>query len=88
MDWATATLEDVEKFRNDMCCELSLYTFSLNLLALARGCVEITWQVPRSLSAYVQRSVKPSSPSMRKYHVSQLIIDGFIAYDNTTGMCL
>ena len=88
MDWATATLEDVEKFRNDICCELSLYTFSLNLLALARGCVEITWRVPRSLSAYIQRSIKPSSPSMRKHHVSQLIIDGFIAYDNTTGMCL
>ena len=85
MDWATATLEDVEKFRNDICCELSLYTFSLNLLALARGCVEITWWAPRSLSAYIQRSVKPSSPSMKTHHVSQLIIDGFIAYDNTTG---
>lgn len=85
MDWTTATLEDVEKFRNDVCCELSLYTFSLNLVAVARGCVEITWQVPHSLVPYIQKMIKPSSSTMRKHHVSILTIDGFIAYDSTVG---
>ena len=84
-DWATATLEDVECFRSDVCCELSLYDFSLNLLRVSRGCVEITWRVPRSLVAYIQKSIKPSSLAMREHHVTSLTIDGFIAYDSTTG---
>ncbi|CAI8034652.1 hypothetical protein GBAR_LOCUS19486 [Geodia barretti] len=37
MDWRTATLEDVEKFRIQVCRELSLYDFSLNLVKVARG---------------------------------------------------
>ena len=85
MDWNTATLEDVEKFRIAVCRELSLYDFSLNLVRVARGCVEITWRVPRSLVAYIQKSVKPSSPSMMEHHVTTLTIDGFIAYDSTFG---
>ena len=85
IDWATATLEDVENIRKDVCCELSLYDYSLNLQQVARGCVEITWLVPRSLVAYIQKSIKPRSPSMMKHHVSTLTIDGFIAYDSITG---
>ena len=85
MDWNTATLEDVEKFRVAVCRELSLYDFSLNLVRVARGCVEITWRVPRSLVAYIQKSVKPSSPSMMEHCVTTLTIDGFIAYDSTFG---
>ena len=85
MDWATATLEDVERFRIEVCRELSLYDFSLNLLRVARGCVEITWRVPRCLVAYIQKSVKPSSQAMREHHVTSLTIDGFIAYTSTTG---
>ena len=85
VDWATATLEDVENIRKEFCCELSLYDYSLNLQQVARGCVEITWLVPRSLVAYIQQSIKPSSPSMMKHHVSTLTIDGFIAYDSITG---
>ena len=52
MDWATATLEDVENFRLTVCRELSLYSFSLNLSVVAQGCVEVTWQVPHSLVTY------------------------------------
>ena len=85
MNWATATLEDVENFRLDVCRELSLYSFSLNLIVVAQGCVEVTWQVPRSLVTYIQGLIKPSSPSMMKHHVSTLTIDGFIAYYSTTG---
>ena len=85
MDWATAKLEDVECFRSDVCCELSLYDFSLNLLSVCRGCVEITWRVPRSLVAYIQKSIKPSSLAMKEHHVTSLTIDGFIAYDSITG---
>ena len=84
-DWATATLEDVERFRIEFCRELSLYNFSLNLLRVSRGCVEITWHVPRSLVAYIQKSIKPSSLAMKEHHVTSLTIDGFIAYDSTTG---
>ena len=86
MDWATATLEDVENFRLDVCRELSLYLFSLNLSVAAQGCVEVTWQVPHSLVTYIQALIKPSSPSMMKHHVSTLTIDGFIAYHSTTGI--
>ena len=84
-DWATATLEDVERFRIEFCRELSLYNFSLNLLRVSRGCVEITWHVPRSLVAYIQKSIKPSSLAIKEHHVTSLTIDGFIAYDSTTG---
>ena len=86
MDWATATLEDVENFRIDVCRELSLYSFSLNVSVVAKGCVEVTWLVPHSLVTYIQALIKPSSPSMMKHHVSTLTIDGFIAYHSTTGI--
>ena len=86
IDWKTATLEDVEKFRVHTCRELSLYDFSLNLVKVARGCVEVTWAVPRSLVAYIQHCVKPSSESMMEHHVSTLTIDGFIAYDSSFGI--
>ena len=86
IDWATATLEDVERFRVKVCRELSLYDFSLNLVRVARGCVEVTWKVPKSLVAYIQKSVKPNSRSMREHNVTTITIDGFIAYDSITGM--
>ena len=86
MDWSTATLEDVEKFRIKFCRELSLYDFSLNLLKVARGCAEVTWRVPRSLVTYIQNSVKPSSQSMMEHHVTTLTIDGFIVYDKSFGI--
>ena len=86
MDWSTATLEDVEKFRIQLCRELSLYDFSLNLLKVARGCVEVTWQVPHSLVTYIQNSIKPSSQSMMEHHVTTLTIDGLIVYDSFFGM--
>ena len=85
-DWKTATLEDVERFRIQVCRELSLYDFSLNLLKVARGCVEVTWRVPRSLVTFIQNCVKPSSQSMTDHHVTTLTIDGFIAYHNSFGI--
>ena len=86
MDWSTATLEDVEKFRIKFCRELSLYDFSLNLLKVARGCVEVAWRVPRSLVTYIQNSIKPSSQSTMEHHVTTLTIDGFIIYDSSFGI--
>ena len=86
MDWKTATLEDVERFRIQVCRELSLYDFSLNLLKVARGCVEVTWRVPRSLVTFIQNCVKPSSQSMTDHHVTTLTIDGFIAYHSSFGI--
>ena len=86
IDWATATLEDVERFRVEVCRELSLYDFSLNLVRVSRGCVEVTWKVPKSLVAYIQKSVKPNSQSMREHNVTTLTIDGFIAYDSIIGI--
>ena len=84
-DWRTVTLDDVEKFRIQVCQELSLYDFSLNLLKVARGCVEVTWRVPHSLMTYIQNSIKPSSQSMMEHHVTTLTIDGFIVYDSSFG---
>ena len=84
-NWQTVTLEDVERFRNKFCRELSLYDFSLNLLKVARGCVEVTWRVPHSLVTYIQNSIKPSSQSMMENHVTTLTIDGFIVYDSSFG---
>ena len=86
MDWKTATLEDVERFRIQVCRELSLYDFSLNLLKVARGCVEVMWRVPRSLVTFIQNCVKPSSQSMTDHHVTTLTIDGFIAYHSSFGI--
>ena len=83
---STTTLERVEEIRHDVCSELSLEEFSLQLAAVAPGSLLITWLVPQSLVAYIQKSVKLSSPAMRKHHISQLTIDGFIVYDNTIGI--
>ena len=83
---STTTLEKVEEIRHDMCSELNLEEFSLQLAAVARGSLVITWLVPQSLVAYIQKAVKLSSPAMRKHHVSQLTIDGFIVYDSTIGI--
>ena len=85
-DWATIKLEEVEEFRMETSCEMSLYNFCLQCVAIAHGCVEITWQVPSFLVAYIQKSVKTSSPTLMKHHVTTLTIDGFIAYDSTTGI--
>ena len=86
MDWSTATLEDVEKFRSKICRELSLYDFSLTLLKVARGCVEVTWRIPCCLVTYIQNSIMSSSQSLMEHHVTTLTIDGFIAYDSLFGM--
>ena len=83
---STTTLEKVEEIRHDVCSELSLREFSLQLAAVAPGSLVITWLVPQSLVAYIQKSVKLSSPAMRKHHVSQLTIDGLIVYDSTIGI--
>ena len=82
---STTTLEKVEEIRHDICSELSLREFSLQLAAVAPGSLVITWLVPQSLVAYIQKPIKLSSPAMRKHHVSQLTIDGVIIYDSTIG---
>ena len=85
IDWSTATLEDVEQFRNDICSELSLSAFSLQLAAITTGSVVLTWLVPQSLVAHIQKAITLSSQTMRKHHVSQLTLDGFITYDGHAG---
>ena len=60
IDWATATLEDVENFRHKFCSELSLYEFSLQLAEIQDGCMMLTWLVSKSLVAISRR---PSSPA-------------------------
>ena len=89
IDWSTATLEDVEQFRNDICSELSLFSFSLQLAAVTTGSVVLTWLVPQSLVAHIQKAITLSSQTMRKHHVTQLTVDGFITYCSTAGngMC-
>ena len=85
IDLKTATLERVEEIRQDICSELSLPDFSLEIAAVESGSLVITWLVPQSLVAYIQGAIKLSSPSMRNHHVSKLTIDGFIAYDSAIG---
>ena len=86
IDWSTATLEDVETFRNQLCSELSLYEFSLQVAVLISGSVVITWLVPQSLVAYFLKSVKLNGRSLRDHHVAKFTIDGFIVYDSTIGV--
>ena len=85
MDWATATLEDIDKFRNDINSELFLSNFALLIYKVTHGSVEIIWLVPESLVAHIQKSIKPSSPFMQNHNVTKFTIDGIIVYDNTTG---
>ena len=86
IDWSTATLEDVETLRNQLCSELSLYEFSLQVAVLISGSVVITWLVPQSLVEYFLKSVKLNSQSLRDHHVAKITIDGFIVYDSTIGV--
>ena len=85
IDWATATLEDVENFRHKFCSELSLYEFSLQLAEIQDGCMMLTWLVSKSLVAHVQKTIKPSSPTMKTHNVSLFIVDGFVAYYSSAG---
>ena len=86
IDWSTATLEDVETFRNQLCSELSLYEFSIQVAVLISGSVVITWLVPQSLVEYFLNSVKLNSRSLRDHHVTKFTIDGFVVYDSTIGV--
>ena len=86
IDWSTATLEDVETFRNQLCSELSLYEFSLQVAVLISGSVVITWLVPQSLVEYFLKSVKLNCSSLKDHHVTNFTIDGFIVYDSTIGV--
>ena len=88
IDWSTATLEDVEQLRNGICSELSFFSFSLQLAAVTTGSVVLTWLVPQSLVAHIQKAITLSSQTMRKHHVSQLTLDGFITYDRHAGKCM
>ena len=85
IDWATATLEDVENFRHKFCSELSLYEFSLQLAEIQDGCMMLTWLVSKSLVAHVQKTIKSSSPTMKSHNVSLFIVDGFVAYYSSAG---
>ena len=85
IDFSTATLEDVEKYRSDLCSELSLPEFSLQLAEIQDGSMMLTWLVSKSLVAHVQKTIKPSSPTMKKHNVSLFIVDGFVAYYSSAG---
>ena len=86
IDWSTASLEDVETFRNQLCSELSLYEFSLQVAVLISGSVVITWLVPQSLVEYFLKSIKLNSSSLKDHHVTKFTIDGFIVYDSIIGI--
>ena len=88
IDCATATLEDIDNFRNDINNERSLSNFALLVFSVTCGSVEITWLVPESLVAHIQKSIKPSSPFMRNHNVTKLTIDGMVVYNNATGEIL
>ena len=81
MDWATATLEDIDKFRNDINSELSLSKFALYIYKVTCGSVGITWLVPESLVPLIQKSIMPSSRFLQNHHVIKFTIDGMIVYD-------
>ena len=85
IELATATLEVVENFRQEFCSELSLYEFSLQLAEIQDGCMMLTWLVSKSLVAYVQKTIKLSSPTMKTHNVSFFIVDGFVAYYSFAG---
>ena len=82
---ATATLEDVEIFRNEIRHELSLHKFSLQLSQIQDGCFMLTWLISKSLVAHVQKTIKPSSPTMKRHSVSLFIVDGAVAYYSSAG---
>jgi hypothetical protein len=70
MDWATATLDDMEQFRATFCRGLSLQDFSLSLLKVSKGCVRSSWRIPRMLWPYI----KKYSPALLTYLVGKTTI--------------
>lgn len=85
IDWSKATLEDVERFRNCICSEVSLRKFCLQLAAVTLGSVVITWLVSESLVAHIEKSIRLNSHCLRVCHVSHITIDGRIIYDGSAG---
>ena len=81
ISWNDATLEDVEVFRVEFCRELSLHEASMKFLNFAKGCVEITWSIPRSLVSYITEAMKFRSRTMMEHHkLLALTVDGVIIY--------
>ena len=85
INFSTATIEDAEKYRRDLFGELSIPEFSIQLAEIQDGCMMLTWLVSDSLVAHVQKTIKPSSPTMKKHNVSLFIVDGFVAYYSSAG---
>ena len=85
INFSTATIEDAEKYRKDFFGELSIPEFSIQLAEIQDGCMMLTWLVSKSLVAHVQKTIKPSSPTMKKHNVSLFIVDGLVAYYSSAG---
>ena len=71
--WEWKTIEDLECFLQHYFCRNDLF----NYIDIKRGCIQVTFLVPRSYSQYLIDMVTPSKiKSMYRVGVLQLVING------------
>ena len=76
--WERETIKDLEHFLQHYFCRNDLF----NYIHIERGCIQVTFLVPRSYSQYLIDMVTPSKiKSMCHVGVLQLVINGSILID-------
>ena len=77
--WSDSTLEDVEKFRQEVACEYSLYTFSLILAKIEKGSVIVTWLVSETVAQILTTDITPERLEFfRTLDIVQITVDDSI----------
>lgn len=64
LDWATATLDDVEQLRISLCNEFFLNTFSLHILELSEGSISVVLGFAKSLWNWIRGIIATNTQSL------------------------
>ena len=68
LDPTTTTLNDIERYRQDLAWEYSFPDFIIILADIEKGCVATTWLVPPSLAAKLADEIKRGNVSFLEQH--------------------
>ena len=81
LDPTATTLNDIERYRQDLAREYSFPDFIIILADIEKGCVATTWLVPPSLAAKLADEIKRGNVSFLEQHsILDLIIQDSTVY--------
>lgn len=82
LDWATATLDDVEQLRIRLCNEFHLNTFSLHILELSEGSITVLLGFARSVLNWVEGFMTSNIRPLFTLHLTKNITSKLILIHN------